>query len=107
MRCLRRVRFIIARLYIDLPECSCISSAISIHVRELDSACDPYFTTMARTSWANWAEVSGPSAFTNDAMKAISQVTEAIKPGIEQKKYLRNLFDKVYKLVRLSSVLTD
>ncbi|KAF9022041.1 hypothetical protein BDZ89DRAFT_1070968 [Hymenopellis radicata] len=77
----------------------CVSSAIAIHLRELETACDPSFTTMTRISWATWAQVSGPSAYTGDLVKAIEQITEAIKPGIEQKKYLRNLFDKIYNLL--------
>ncbi|KAK0462599.1 Vps53-like protein [Desarmillaria tabescens] len=51
---------------------SAVSSAISVQLRELEVACDPAFTTM---------------------------VIEAVKPRIEQKKYLRNLFDKAYNLI--------
>ncbi|SJK97035.1 related to VPS53-subunit of VP51-54 complex, required for protein sorting [Armillaria ostoyae] len=76
-----------------------VSSAISVQLRELEVACDPAFTTMTRTSWTSLAQVVGPSAYTSDLVRAAEQVIEAVKPRIEQKKYLRNLFDKAYNLI--------
>ncbi|KAK0194978.1 Vps53-like protein [Armillaria mellea] len=76
-----------------------VSSAISVQLRELEVACDPAFTTMIRTSWTSLAQVVGPSAYTSDLVRAAEQVIEAVKPRIEQKKYLRNLFDKAYNLI--------
>lgn len=52
---------------------------------------------MARTAWSTLNQVSGQSAYTGEFVKAAEQVIEAIKPLVEQKKYLRNLFDKAYR----------
>lgn len=79
---------------------SAVSSAISVQLRELEVACDPAFTTMVRTLWTSLAQVVGPSVYTSDLVRAAEQVIEAVKPRIEQKKYLRNLFDKAYKCVK-------
>ncbi|KAK0225464.1 Vps53-like protein [Armillaria fumosa] len=76
-----------------------VSSAISVQLRELEVTCDPAFTTMVRTSWTSLAQVVGPSAYTSDLVRAAEQVIETVKPLIEQRKYLRNLFDKVYNLI--------
>lgn len=73
---------------------SVISAAIIIQLRELESACDAAFATMARTSWTTSNQVSGQSAYAGDLVNAAEQVIETIKPLVEQKKYLRNLFDK-------------
>ncbi|TEB19069.1 hypothetical protein FA13DRAFT_1767283 [Coprinellus micaceus] len=69
---------------------SAISSAIAVQLRELEVVCDPPFITLARTSWSTISQVSGPSAYTGDLL---------MKPLIEQKKYLRNFFDKACSLI--------
>lgn len=79
----------------------CVSVAISVYVRELESACEPHFSALGRSTWTTWAQVTGPTASTEELLRVIEQVVDVIKPGIEQKKYLRNLFDKVYKSVFL------
>lgn len=43
--------------------------------------------------------VTGHSPFMNDITQATEQVTEFIKPLVEQKKYLRNFLDKASRLV--------
>jgi vacuolar protein sorting-associated protein 53 len=73
---------------------SAISSAILVLLRELENACDPAFTSMSRIIWGSLELVSGPSSYVEDVAKAIEQVTETIKPLIEQKKYFRNYLDK-------------
>lgn len=73
---------------------SVISAAIVIQLRELEAACDTAFSTMARTSWTTLNQVSGQSPYAGELVTAAEQVIETIKPLIEQKKYLRNLFDK-------------
>jgi hypothetical protein len=55
--------------------------------------------TMSRSSWSNLNQVSGPSPYVGDLVKAAEQVVEIIKPLIEQKKYLRNFLDKVCRYV--------
>ncbi|GLB36971.1 putative vps53-like, N-terminal [Lyophyllum shimeji] len=78
---------------------SVISAAIVIQLRELESACDAAFATMARTTWTASSQVSGQSAYAGDLVSALEQVVETVKPLVEQKKYLRNLFDKACSLI--------
>ncbi|KAG6827236.1 hypothetical protein H0H92_012692 [Tricholoma furcatifolium] len=73
---------------------SVVSAAIVIQLRELETACDAAFATMARTTWTASGQVSGQSAYAGDLVTAAEQVIETVKPLVEQKKYLRNLFDK-------------
>ena len=79
-----------------------ISSAILVQLHELEAACDPGFLVMSRTQWPSVNQVSGYSAFTNDIIRGTEQVIEFIKPHVEQKKYLRNFFDKAYGYAMLS-----
>ncbi|KAG5717946.1 Vacuolar protein sorting-associated protein 53 like protein [Termitomyces sp. T112] len=78
---------------------SVISAAIVIQLRELETACDAAFATMARTTWTATNQVSGQSAYAGDLVSAAEQVIETVKPLVEQKKYLRNLFDKACSLI--------
>ncbi len=63
-------------------------------LRELESACDPFFTTLSRTPWATVKLVSGQSSYVQDLLNVVEQVAETVKPLVEQNKYLRNYFDK-------------
>lgn len=94
MRPLRQVRIQPALRFICSPLPSAISAAILVLVKELENACEPAFNSMSRVAWATINSVSGPSSFMDDLVKGIEQVTETMKPSIEQKKYLRNFFDK-------------
>ncbi|KAG6853779.1 hypothetical protein C0991_001490 [Blastosporella zonata] len=78
---------------------SVVSAAIVIQLRELETACDAAFATMARTTWTATNQVSGQSAYAGDLVSAAKQVIETVKPLVEQKKYLRNLFDKACSLM--------
>ncbi|OSD06968.1 hypothetical protein PYCCODRAFT_1431153 [Trametes coccinea BRFM310] len=78
---------------------SAISAAILVMLRELESACDPAFTTLSRTAWSTMKHVSGQSAYVEPLVKAVEEVAETVKPLIEQKKYLRNFFDKAANAV--------
>jgi len=80
---------------------SVISTAIIVQLREIDFACDPAFGIMSRMLWSNLKQVSGQSAYAGELANAVEQVIELIKPLVEQKKYLRNLFDKTCRLVAL------
>ena len=84
---------------------SAISSAIAVQLRELEVVCDTPFITLARTSWSTINQVSGPSAYTGDLVKSAEQVTELMKPLIEQKKYLRNFFDKACRWAQRAVVI--
>jgi hypothetical protein len=68
-------------------------------LRELESASEPAFGVMAKTSWPTLNQVSGQSAYVADLTAAVEGVLDAIRPLIEKKKYLRNLFDKASRFV--------
>ncbi|KAK7005804.1 Garp complex subunit [Favolaschia claudopus] len=78
---------------------SVISAAIVIQLRELETACDPAFTAMSRSAWSTVKQVSGQSPHIVELVNVIDQVVESVKPLIEQKKYLRNFFDKACSLI--------
>ncbi|KAI0358545.1 hypothetical protein OH77DRAFT_1420941 [Trametes cingulata] len=78
---------------------SAISAAILVMLRELDFACEPAFNTLSRTPWATVKHVSGQSAYVEPLVKTIEEVAETVKPLVEQKKYLRNFFDKAANAV--------
>lgn len=82
-----------------------VSAAIVIQLRELETACDAAFATMARTTWTATNQVSGQSAYAGDLVSAAEQVIETVKPLVEQKKYLRNLFDKACRCGHLSVIM--
>jgi hypothetical protein len=65
-----------------------------VQLRELDLACEAAFSAMSRTVWPNLKQVSGQSAYAGDVVSSVEQVIALVKPLVEQKKYLRNLFDK-------------
>lgn len=86
---------------------SAISTAIGALVREVEATCDPAFQTMARTTWSNVSQVSGQSPYAGELVTATGQVVEALKPLVEQKKYLRNFLDKAcnFILVKFTNCL--
>jgi len=63
-------------------------------LKEFETNCDPSFVAMSRTSWSTVNQVSGQSPYADELVKAAEQLVVVIKPLIEQKKYLRNFFDK-------------
>ena len=79
--------------------CSVISSAIVVQLRELELACEPAFSTMSRTAWNTLSQVVGQSPYTLELVKVAEQVADTIRPHVEQKKYLRNFFDKACSLI--------
>ncbi|KAK2461334.1 hypothetical protein APHAL10511_006861 [Amanita phalloides] len=78
---------------------SVISSAIVVQLRELELACDSAFSTMSRTAWSTLSQVTGQSPYTYEVVRAAEQIADTIKPHVEQKKYLRNFFDKACSLL--------
>lgn len=76
-----------------------ISVSITTLLRELEAACEAAFTTMSRMSWEKLNQVTGQSSYVDDLARAIESFCDIIKPLIEQKKYLRNFFDKACSLV--------
>ncbi|KAG5219848.1 Vacuolar protein sorting-associated protein [Salix suchowensis] len=71
-----------------------VSAAIVVQLKELEAVCDSSFGALVRTSWPSMNQVSGTSAYVGELINSVEQCLAIIKPRIEQKKYLRNLFDK-------------
>jgi vacuolar protein sorting-associated protein 53 len=76
---------------------------------------DVAISALSRSSWATLKQVSGPSAYVPDLEYALENFTDFIKPLVEQKKYLRNFFDKAsafvictvgIQLVKLTRMIT-
>lgn len=71
-----------------------ISSAILVLLKSLESAVDMHFDVMVKTQWSSIVNVSGPSPYVAKLSSSIGQISDAVTPLIEQKKYLRNFHDK-------------
>jgi len=52
---------------------------------------------MQRTSWTTLEHVSGESAYIGELVQATESVVAIVRDHIEQKKYLRNFYDKAAK----------
>ncbi|KAF9501688.1 hypothetical protein BDN71DRAFT_1406739 [Pleurotus eryngii] len=76
-----------------------VSAAIIVQLKELEAVCDSSFGALVRTSWPSMNQVSGTSAYVGELINSVEQCLAIIKPRIEQKKYLRNLFDKTSSLI--------
>ena len=63
-------------------------------LKEVESACEPAFSAMSKIAWGGISLVSGQSAYVDDLIKALEQLVDVVIPLIEQKKYIRNFFDK-------------
>jgi hypothetical protein len=87
-------------------------------LREVENSIDGAMSALGRTSWSGLKLVSGPSAYVADLEYALESLVDIVKPLIEQKKYLRNFFDKasgcvhdrqlagVSKLIKFRLVIT-
>lgn len=78
-----------------------ISSAIIVILKELELAVEPALGTMLKMQWGNLGTVSGQSPYVADFVKAVDSVVEGVRDHIEQKKYLRNFYDKAATYVFL------
>ncbi|RXK37067.1 vacuolar-sorting protein 53 long isoform [Tremella mesenterica] len=78
---------------------SVMSQCITSILRELESACEPAFSAILRSPWANLENVSGRSAYIVDLVGSIKQVAEMVRGRIESKKYIRNFADKAVGLI--------
>jgi hypothetical protein len=61
---------------------------------------------LSRTAWGTIRDVSGPSTYVPDFVQAIESVADIVREHIEQKKYLRNFFDKASAYVLFISLVT-
>ncbi|EIW70404.1 hypothetical protein TREMEDRAFT_68035 [Tremella mesenterica DSM 1558] len=78
---------------------SVMSQCITSILRELETACEPAFSAILRSPWANLENVSGRSAYIVDLVGSIKQVAEMVRGRIESKKYIRNFADKAVGLI--------
>jgi vacuolar protein sorting-associated protein 53 len=49
---------------------------------------------MQRTSWTTLEHVSGESGYVGELVQAVQEVVTIVRDHVEQKKYLRNFYDK-------------
>lgn len=73
---------------------SVISVAISQLLRDLEQSTEPFFNTMSRTPWASIETVTGQMPYVIELTRVVDAFVEVIKASIEQKKYLRNFYDR-------------
>lgn len=55
---------------------------------------EPALASMLKTQWGSLANVSGESPYIADLVKSIDLVVGNVRGRVEQKKYLRNFYDK-------------
>ncbi|KAG8808829.1 Vacuolar protein sorting-associated protein 53, partial [Serendipita sp. 399] len=76
-----------------------ISTAISLLLRDLEISTEPFFTSMTRVSWSSIDTVTGQLPYVLELARTVDVCLEVIKSSIEQKKYLRNFYDKASSLL--------
>ena len=64
-------------------------------MRELEFTIEPCFASMARNPWREVEYVSSESAYVAELAKALNTVVDAVRDGVEQKKYVRSTCDKI------------
>lgn len=82
-----------------------ISSSITQVLRDLEATVEPFLLTMTRTIWATLESVSGQQAHVIEMVAAVDSFMEVTKSQLEQKKYLRNFYDKAAAFVFFDSVV--
>ena len=82
-----------------------ISLSITQVLRDLETTVEPFLLTMTRTTWATLESVSGQQAHVIEMVVAIESFVEVTKSQLEQKKYLRNFYDKAAAFVFPTSVV--
>lgn len=76
-----------------------ISLSITQVLRDLEATVEPFLFTMTRTIWTILESVSGQQAHVIEMVVAIDSFVEVVKSQLEQKKYLRNFYDKAATFV--------
>lgn len=82
-----------------------ISSSITQILRDLEATVEPFLLTMTRTTWTTLESVSGQQAHVIEMVTAVDSFMEVTKSQLEQKKYLRNFYDKAAAFVFPNSVV--
>lgn len=58
---------------------------------------------MQRTSWTTLEHVSGESGYVGELVQAVQEVATIVRDHVEQKKYLRNFYDKASRYIFTSA----
>jgi len=82
-----------------LTVASVISVAISQLLRDLEQSTEPFFNTMSRTPWASIETVTGQMPYVLELTRVVDAFVDVIKSSIEQKKYLRNFYDRTSRYI--------
>jgi len=82
-----------------------ISSSITQILRDLEATVEPFLLSMTRTTWMTLESVSGQQAHVVEMMAAVDSFVDVTKSQLEQKKYLRNFYDKAAAFVFLNPVI--
>lgn len=72
-----------------------ISAALLAILRELELTLDGPFSQMLRSPWRDAEFVSAESAYVADITRDIVLVVGVVRDGVEQKKYVRSVCDKI------------
>jgi vacuolar protein sorting-associated protein 53 len=83
---------------------SVISVAIAQLLRDLEQCTETYFVSMTRTLWSSIETVTGQMPYVLELVRVVDAFVEGIKGSIEQKKYLRNFYDKASRCGYLLSL---
>ncbi|GAA5969374.1 hypothetical protein JCM8115_003118 [Rhodotorula mucilaginosa] len=75
------------------------SASLLAIMRELEFTIEPCFASMARNPWREVEYVSSESGYVAELAKALNTVVDAVRDGVEQKKYVRSTCDKIVGLV--------
>ncbi|CAG7854625.1 Vacuolar protein sorting-associated protein 53 AltName: Full=GARP complex subunit vps53 [Serendipita indica DSM 11827] len=78
---------------------SVISIAIATLLRDLEQTTEPCFAHMSRATWASINAVTGQLPYIVELSRIVDSTVEVIKSSIEQKKYLRNFYDKASSML--------
>lgn len=71
------------------------SASLLAIMRELEFTVEPCFASMARNPWKEVEYVSSESGYVAELTKALNTVVDAVRDGVEQKKYVRSTCDKI------------
>ena len=78
---------------------STISTCMTSILRELELTIELPFAQMLKSPWREVEFVSSESQFIPELLRGILSVVEAVREGLELKKYARSLCDKVVGFV--------
>lgn len=72
-----------------------ISSALLSILHELEITVEVPFSQMLRSPWRDAEFVSSESRYVVDLTKMVQTVVGLVREGVEQKKYVRSVCDKI------------